>query len=132
MEIIITLILFAICIGFIYLLVRWFLAEDFFVNKISNKHVKEIVKAVVLFIFTGLIGGTILYLYSSFGIENKIYQNLAILASMIFVLWLGRVEYYINNKNNSGDVYTDKSSKLLIFSAAGLIVIPLILNVFFN
>lgn len=128
MEFIISLIFLAIYIGIIYLLVRQYLSKSFFINRISNTYVKEITRWLFLFIITALIGGIILITYSDFGIENNIFLNLGKLVAIVFTAWLARVDYYLNQKKESEEVYFDKSSKFLIYSAAGLFVLPIIVN----
>ncbi|MDE5416172.1 hypothetical protein [Alkalihalobacterium chitinilyticum] len=121
MEIFVTLLVFLFCIAMNFIFIRIFLS--------GSLGSKGVLRFLFLFFIGGFLGGTILYLYSSFGIDTETFGKVGIAATAIFLFWVER-KRAIHEADQ--DKPADRLSRILLYSASGLVVLPLVINLIIN
>ncbi|SHG18177.1 hypothetical protein [Ornithinibacillus halophilus] len=114
MDFIIGIIVLIPVVGIIYFIAKWYLSESF------NPH--AIVRYGLLFIIGTLIGGTVMYVYSNFGLESTL-DRFGLLAAAALTIWID-----IKKHQNEGELFNKAFTKLLIFSACILGIAPIVWN----
>ncbi|MFV8830366.1 hypothetical protein [Alkalihalobacterium sp. APHAB7] len=122
MEIFTTLLVFLFCIALNFIFIRLFLS--------GSLGSKGVLRFLFLFFIGGFLGGTILYLYSSFGIDTDTFGKVGIAATAIFLFWVERKRAI--HEAVDQDKPADRLSRTLLYSASGLVVLPLVIHFIVN